>query len=82
MDFIVEMKEKFGERFKEIEKLSRYTSFQIGGNARFFLIVQNIDEIVEAVGFAKKYGIEFLVLGGGSNVLISDSGFSGLVIKN
>jgi len=60
--------------------LAPYTTFKIGGIARFFCVVANEDELVEAVNFAKEKGVKIIVLGGGSNVLISDSGFSGLVI--
>jgi len=71
--------------------LAKYTTFKIGGPARFFCVVKDEDELVEAVEFAKaqknpgaqgSYGLPILVLGGGSNMLVSDAGFGGLVIKN
>jgi len=62
--------------------LSQYTTFKIGGKARFFCAVRNEKEMVEAVLFARGKDVRFIVLGGGSNVLISDAGYSGLVIKN
>ncbi len=55
------------------------TTFRIGGNARFFTSVTTREELVQALNFAKGKG--FFILGGGSNVLISDQGFSGLVIE-
>ncbi len=66
--------------------LAKYTTFKIGGNARFFCVVTSEDELVEAVKFAKEkntdgHALPFLVLGGGSNMLVSDKGFNGLVIK-
>ncbi len=61
--------------------LASYTTFKIGGAARFFCRVQNIDEVKQAVVFARERGLPFFVLGGGSNLLISDGGFNGLVIK-
>lgn len=61
--------------------LKDYTTFRIGGPARFFCIVTNEDELIEAVSFSKKKNIPFFVLGGGSNLLVSDEGFSGIVIK-
>ena len=61
--------------------LKEYTTFRIGGLARFFCIVKNEDELIEAISYSKKNKIPFFVLGGGSNILISDEGFQGLVIK-
>ncbi len=61
--------------------LKDYTTFRIGGPARFFCIVTNEDELIEAVSFSKKKNIPFFVLGGGSNLLVSDEGFSGIIIK-
>ena len=61
--------------------LKDYTTFKIGGPAKFFCIVTNEDELIEAVSFSKKNKITFFVLGGGSNLLVADKGFDGLVIK-
>lgn len=61
--------------------LSKYTTFRIGGPAKHFVEVATIDELKEALDFAKKNNLDFFVLGGGSNILVSDAGFSGLVIK-
>lgn len=61
--------------------LKEHTTFRIGGPARFFCTVKNEDELIEAVGFSKKKNIPFFVLGGGSNILVSDAGFPGIVIK-
>ena len=61
--------------------LSPYTTFHLGGPARFFVCVQTIDEAREALAFAAKRSLPVLILGGGSNMLIGDRGFPGLVIK-
>lgn len=55
---------------------------KVGGNARFFISVKNEAELLGAYNFAKERQLPIFVLGGGSNVVISDSGFDGLVIKN
>ncbi len=68
-------------KIQENVSLKEYTTFKIGGPARFFCVVTNEDELIEAVGFSKKNKIGFFILGGGSNLLISDAGFQGLVIK-
>ena len=69
-------------KIKENVSLAKYTTFKIGGPARFFCAVNKDAELLEAVEFAKKNNLAVLVLGGGSNILVSDKGFPGLVIKN
>lgn len=64
------------------EPLSRHTYFKLGGPADEFVVVTTRDELQEALRYARDKGIPHLVLGGGSNVLITDSGYRGLVIKN
>jgi UDP-N-acetylmuramate dehydrogenase len=66
---------------KENVSLLPLTAFKIGGKARYFTEVKNSDELKEALRFAKEEGLPFFVLGGGSNVLIGDAGFDGLVLK-
>lgn len=61
--------------------LSQHTTFRIGGPAKYFFIAKNSDEIIQAVRAAKEESIPFYILGGGSNLLISDRGFEGIVIK-
>jgi UDP-N-acetylmuramate dehydrogenase len=60
--------------------LAQYTSWQVGGNAEFFCVPKNLDEIIEAVQWAKSQKVKITILSGGTNVLISDSGIEGLVI--
>ncbi len=61
--------------------LASYTAFKIGGPAKYFSEAKSVDEIQELCLWAKKEKIPVVALGGGSNVLISDNGFDGLVIK-
>ena len=61
--------------------LSRYTSFRIGGPAKYFFVAESSSQLKEAIKFAHKNNLKFFVLGGGSNLLVSDKGFDGLVIK-
>ena len=61
--------------------LAPYTTFKIGGPARWFCDVQSIEDAEEALAFARKTGLEIFILGGGSNLLISDRGFNGLVMR-
>ncbi len=61
--------------------LAPYTTFKIGGDAKFFCVVKNVEELKEAVEAAQNQNLKILILGGGSNVLVSDEGFDGMVIK-
>ena len=67
---------------KNNESLAKHTYFKIGGPADQFVEVKTSDELIEAVRYAVSSKLPYLVLGGGSNVLVSDAGFRGLVIKN
>lgn len=61
--------------------LAPYTTFRVGGEARYFCSVGNIEDLKFALDFARTKGLRVFVLGGGSNVVIGDAGFDGLVIK-
>lgn len=63
-------------------ELKEYTTFKIGGLARYFCEAKNQEDIEFASSFAVEKKIPILVLGMGSNILVSDSGFQGLVIIN
>ena len=66
---------------REHISLADFTTFRLGGPARFFAQVVSVEELVEALRFAKEKKLRTFVLGGGSNILVSDTGFDGLVIK-
>lgn len=66
---------------KENILLKDFTSFKIGGPARYFLSVNNVEELIWAINFAKEKKINYFVIGGGSNLLVADKGYNGLVIK-
>jgi UDP-N-acetylmuramate dehydrogenase len=61
--------------------LAPYTTFRIGGPARFFCEVATGEELLEAVTFARERNLPIFVLGGGSNLLVTDRGFDGLVLR-
>ncbi len=67
--------------FQKNVLLAPYTTFRIGGPAKYFFVIKNSQDLIKAVDFAKKENLPFFILGGGSNLLISDKGFNGLVIK-
>ena len=62
-------------------QLAPFTTMKIGGKARFFVRASDEVDVVAAVQFARSQNLPLFVLGGGSNVLIADNGFDGLVIK-
>src|SRR5438046_5138402 len=61
--------------------LAPLTTMKVGGPARFFIDSKTITEVQEAVAFARSRDLPLFVLGGGSNLVISDSGWPGLVLK-
>ncbi len=68
----------------EIKKnilLKNYTTFKIGGKAKYFFVAKNKKDLMKAILIAKKIKLPFFILGGGSNLLVSDEGYKGLVIK-
>lgn len=59
--------------------LAAYTSYKTGGNAQYFCLPKNIEEIKKAINFAKENNLAFNILGLGTNILVGDLGISGLV---
>lgn len=69
------------DMIKENFDIKPLTYFKIGGRARYFTDVTNEDELKEAIKFAKKKKVPFVILGAASNVLFADHGYDGLVIR-
>ncbi|OGG08543.1 UDP-N-acetylenolpyruvoylglucosamine reductase [Candidatus Gottesmanbacteria bacterium RBG_16_43_7] len=76
------LKQEFGSRLEADVSLSKYTTFKIGGNAQYFLQATSRAELTFYLKRLYEMGIPVFILGGGSNILISDKGISGVVIKN
>jgi len=75
---------KLSEELAGLQKrvlLKNYTTFKIGGPAEYFFIAKNKEDLISAVKTAKKIKMPVFIMGGGSNLLISEKGFGGLVIK-
>lgn len=62
--------------------LASLTTFKIGGSAEYFVRALNLEILKQSLIWAKEKNLPFFILGSGSNILVSDKGFSGLVIKN
>jgi UDP-N-acetylmuramate dehydrogenase len=73
---------RFSSALRIDEPLAMHTSFRIGGPADFFISARTREDIVDAISVAEVAGLSWLVLGRGSNVLIDERGFRGLVIRN
>lgn len=67
--------------FQENISLAPLTTLKIGGEARFFARAENEGQIFEALDLARQKSLTVFILGGGSNVLIADKGFDGLVLQ-
>jgi UDP-N-acetylmuramate dehydrogenase len=79
---IRELKEKFGARLKINYRLEKLTTLKMGGPAKFFVPVKDEKELIESLNLAKELGIKWYIIGEGSNLVPSDRGFDGLIIKN
>jgi UDP-N-acetylmuramate dehydrogenase len=77
-----DLRAAFGARLKTGEPLASHTSARVGGPADYLAVADSQDELAELVRSAWQLGFQPFVLGGGSNVLVSDSGMRGLVILN
>jgi len=71
-----------GKRVKRDESLASYTAMRVGGPADLLVVCESVDEVVEAVALARQHEVDWLLLGGGCNVLVADRGVRGLVIVN
>lgn len=63
------------------EPMKKHTTFRIGGEADLFLRMENTDQLKEVQKYLQKLGIPYYVLGNGSNLLVSDAGYSGVIIE-
>jgi UDP-N-acetylmuramate dehydrogenase len=73
---------KLGDKVKENVSLAPYTSARIGGPADILITAESADELARIIKLLHKQEIDYLMLGGGSNVLVSDKGVRGVVVLN
>lgn len=76
------MRRKFGDAVQENVSLAPYTSARIGGPADVLVTVHSAEELADVMQFIWQESIPYYILGGGSNVLVSDDGFRGVVVLN
>lgn len=86
----MELNEVFYQKLKDIlrenqilidEPLKKHTTFKVGGPASFLILPDNISQIEECVKLCKTENMPFHVIGNGSNLLVSDNGYKGVIIK-
>lgn len=63
------------------EPMGKHTSFKTGGNADFFVLVNNIEKLKKLIEFIKTNNINYFVIGNGTNLLVTDKGYRGIIIK-
>lgn len=63
------------------EPMSKHTTFRIGGNADYFVKVKELQEVKEIVALCKEVGMPYYILGNGSNLLVGDNGYRGVMIQ-
>ena len=80
MDQIYTTLKKFG-KVKLNEPMSKHTTFKLGGPAKYFMTIDKTDKLVEVLNFLREENVEYVILGGGSNVLCTDKELDAVVIK-
>ena len=65
----------------ENEMMNIHTTFQLGGPAKFFIIPKTINKIIKVLQLCREFFIDYFILGNGSNLLVSDNGYDGLIIN-
>ncbi|MBI5222365.1 MAG: UDP-N-acetylmuramate dehydrogenase [Candidatus Magasanikbacteria bacterium] len=80
MNNVYQQLKQFG-KVKINERMSKHTTFEIGGPARFFVVVEETEKLVGLLNFLNAEGIGYFILGNGSNFLLPDGGFDGVVVK-
>lgn len=81
-EFINKLKDilNFNEIF-ENEMMNKHTTFRIGGPAKYFTRPKTVYQILEIIKLCTKFKVNFFILGNGSNLLVSDNGYDGVIIQ-
>ncbi len=76
-----ELELNFKGTVEKDELLKNHTYFKIGGPASIYVVPENTEDLKEVLKLAKKYEIDYFIIGNGTNLLVSDEGYKGLIIK-
>jgi len=82
MDATEALRKLLGDELIENEPMSRHTTLKVGGPARWFWVAREVDKMVQVLDICREAKFEHLFIGHGSNILMSDRGYGGLVIQN
>ena len=82
MDLDARLEEKLGAALKHGEPMARHTTLKVGGPARWFWAASDVEELAQVLRFCAENSVPYLFIGHGSNLLMSDAGYNGLVIQN
>lgn len=69
------------KRVLKEEPMKKHTTFRVGGNADYFVMPQNETEVKDVVALCKKTSMPYYILGNGSNLLVGDKGYRGVIIQ-
>lgn len=69
------------ENLKINEPMSKHTSFKVGGEANYFITAKSEEEVKQTIKFAHEQNIPLYVIGNGSNLLVKDEGYKGIILK-
>ena len=69
------------ERIYREEPMKKHTTFRVGGNADYFVVPKTEKEVERIVGLCKEEGMPYYILGNGSNLLVGDKGYHGVIIQ-
>ena len=67
--------------FEQNVSLAQFTSFKVGGPAQYFYRAKTADDAIDAIVIARSQRIAYIVISGGSNIVVNDKGFDGLIVK-
>jgi len=79
---IKQLEQLLGQEVKRDEPLAQYTTYKIGGDAKYFFVAKNNNDLVSCLSLSRRLKIPCYILAGGSNLLVSDEGYNGLIILN
>ncbi len=82
MNKFEKLRNVLGKKAKIGEQMAKHITLKIGGQAKLFIVVNEEKELLDVINLSKKFGVDFLVIGKGSNLLVHDKGYNGLAIKN
>lgn len=78
---MIEEFKKIGAQIKKDEPMQYHTSFKIGGPADYLITAENLEQIPQILAILRRHGVEYMIVGNSSNMLVKDGGIRGAVVK-